>query len=127
MISNRARKVFQLVSLTTAALALTFVIPSARAGDQDFTLVNKTGFEIHNVYISPSNSDDWGDDVMGKDTLPTGGSVEITFSRKESAANWDLKIENEDGKAITWEKLNLKKLSKVVLYYKNGKAWVETE
>lgn len=44
----------------------------ARAGDQDFTLVNKTGIEIHSLHVAPHSSDEWGEDILGKDTLPNG-------------------------------------------------------
>ncbi len=73
------------------------------AGDQDFTLVNKTGIEIHNLHVSPSDENDWGDDVLGKDTLADGESVKITFHPKEESAKWDLRVADKDGNAITWE------------------------
>src|ERR1051326_2151751 len=57
---------------------------------QDFTLVNETGVEIHKVYISPHDSNDWEEDILGKDTLPSGESVDIKFHRNEKAAMWDL-------------------------------------
>ena len=66
--------------------AVTFVLP-ARAGDQDFTLVNRTGVEIHKVYASPHSSDDWEEDILGDDTLSDGESVNITFSPLLRAAS----------------------------------------
>ena len=111
-----------------AALALsTLAVFTAHAGDQDFTLVNQTGIEIHKVYVSPHSADEWGEDILGKDTLPDGESVDITFSKKERAAHWDLKIEDGHGNSVTWEDLNLKEISKITLHYKNGKAWVDVE
>jgi len=84
---------------------------------QDFTLVNETGVEIDKVYISPHDKDDWEEDVLGKDTLPTTQSVEIKFHRDETAAEWDLRIEDKDGNSIEWENLNLLKISKLTLHY----------
>lgn len=94
---------------------------------QDFTLVNKTGVEIHKVYISPHDKDDWEEDILGKDTLPNGETVDIKFHRSESAENWDLRVEDSKGTAIEWENLNLLKISKLTLYYENGKARAEWE
>jgi|SRR2546423_4827908 len=94
---------------------------------QDFTLVNKTGVEIHKVYISPHDKDDWEEDILGKDTLPNGETVDIKFHRNESAENWDLRIEDSKGNAIEWENLNLLKISKLTLFYENGKARAEIE
>ena len=94
---------------------------------QDFTLVNETGVEIHKVYISPHDTNDWEEDILGKDTLPSGESVDIKFNRSEKSANWDLRVEDSKGNAIEWENLNLLKISKLTLHYKDGKATADTE
>jgi hypothetical protein len=94
---------------------------------QDFTLVNQTGVEIHRVYISPHDSNDWEEDILGRDTLANGDSVDIKFNRGEKAANWDLRVEDSQGHAIEWENLNLLKISKLTLYYKDGKATAQAE
>jgi hypothetical protein len=94
---------------------------------QDFTLDNETGVEIHKVYVSPHDANDWQEDILGKDTLPSGQSVDIKFSPKEQAAMWDLRVEDSQGNAIEWENLNLLKISKVTLHYKDGKATADTE
>ena len=47
--------------------------------------MNKTGVEIHKVYISPHDKDDWEEDILGKDTLPNGETVDIKFHRSETA------------------------------------------
>lgn len=94
---------------------------------QDFTLVNETGVEIDKVYISPHDKDDWEEDVLGQDTLPSGQSVDIKFHRDETAAEWDLRVEDKGGNAIEWENLNLLKISKVTLHYKDKKPTAEVE
>jgi uncharacterized lipoprotein len=98
-----------------------------QAGAQDFSLINKTGVEIHKVYISPHDKDDWEEDILGKDTLPSGDSVDIKFHRSETAEMWDLRVEDSKGNAIEWENLNLLKIAKLTLYYENGKARAEAE
>lgn len=96
-------------------------------GAQDFTLVNRTGVEIYALHVSPHASDDWEEDVLGRDTLPDGATVDIKFSRDEKAALWDLRIEDKDGNHIEWENLDLLKISKVTLFYKDGKGTAEVE
>ena len=101
---------------------------SAQEGSaQDFTLVNETGVEIDKVFISPKDKDDWEEDILGKDTLPSGQSVDIKFHREETAAEWDLKVEDKQGNSIEWHDLNLLKISKVTLHYKDGKGTAEVE
>jgi hypothetical protein len=98
-------------------------VSEARAqGRQDFTVVNKTGVEIYALYVSPHSSSDWGDDILGVDTLAVNDALDITFSRREKAKWWDLRVEDSDGNFIEWSKLNLLEISEVTLYYKNGKA-----
>ncbi|MBX7220822.1 MAG: hypothetical protein K1Y36_12805 [Blastocatellia bacterium] len=113
-------------------LSLCFgMLPGVKAavpqGDQDFTLVNQTNVTIHNVYVSPSASDDWEEDILGVDVLSHGDSVDISFSRKERAKYWDLKVSDGEGNSIVWTKLNLLEISKVTLYYRNGKATATVE
>jgi hypothetical protein len=109
------------LSLLLASNALAF------QGKQDFTLHNKTGVEIHELYVSPHSADDWQEDVLGRDTLPSGESVSIKFSPREKAKLWDVKVVDGEGNSIEWESLNLLEISEVTLYYKNGKAWAETK
>lgn len=97
------------------------------AGKQDFKLINQTGVEIQNLYVSPHDKDDWQEDVLGRDTLPNGDSVEITFSPKERAAMWDLKVTNEAGATLEWENLNLMEISEVTLRYANGKGTADVK
>jgi hypothetical protein len=98
-----------------------------QGGKQDFILVNQTGVEIDKLYIAPHDSNDWQEDILGQDTLPTGQTVDIKFARNEKAALWDLRIEDSKGNAIEWENLNLLEISKVTLLYKDGKGTAQVE
>ena len=88
----------------------------------DFTLVNQTGKDIHYVYVAPSDSDDWGDDVMGEDVLMNKDSVDITFSPKAKSKLWDLQVEYSDGKTSVWESLDLSQIDTLTLKIEKGKA-----
>lgn len=113
--------------LAAFALLAMVAVGAAHAGDQDFVVVNETGVEIHRLYVSPSSSEYWEEDVLGEYTLPIGESLEITFSPKEDAALWDLRVEDADGDFITWEQLNLLEISVVTLHYDGNEAWADLE
>jgi len=100
---------------------------TALAGDQDFTLVNSTGVEIHSVFVSPADANHWGPDILGKETLADGQSAEIKFSPEEEAEKWDLRIEDGKGNSIQWEDLDLMEISKVTLDYDDGKPTAKIE
>lgn len=108
------------------AVALSFVssasAPIFAQSKLDFTLKNDTGLIINELYVSPNSSDDWEEDILGRDVLKDGESLDITFSRTEKTCNWDLKIIDEDKDPVEWEKLDLCTASHITLMYKNGKA-----
>ena len=93
---------------------------SARAEDakQDFDLVNKTGYEIKHVYVSPNKSDDWEEDVLGKDTLDDGDHWEIKFHRANKTCHWDLKVVYSiDDSTAVWGDIDLCKVEKITIRY----------
>lgn len=112
-----------LTVLATFALLLMLVPTAFGQGKQDFTLINKTGLTISELYVGPSSSDDWGEDILGQDTLDDGASTEIVFNPRTRSAKWDLRIVDENGKAYSWYNINLLEISEITLYYKNGKTW----
>lgn len=124
---NRYQHMKTLLTLCLGTLVILARPDSARAADQDFTLINKTGVEIHALYVSPADKNDWGKDILGKDTLGDGQSAKITFHPKEEAAKWDLRVEDSKGNSIEWTDLDLTEISTLTLHYENGKATAEVD
>ena len=122
-----------LIPKTKAIIALGVIVmfvtaaAFARTGKQDFVLHNGTGVEIHEVYVSPVTADDWEENVLGKDTLPNGDSVKITFDDRDKHSHWDLKVVDGKGASIEWHDLNLVEIAEVTLHYKDGKAWADVK
>jgi hypothetical protein len=115
-----------IIALSVVAMFVT-ATAFARAGKQDFILDNETGVEIHELYVSPTTTDDWEEDVLGVDTLPAGDSVKITFDDRDKHVHWDLKVVDSKGNSIEWHDLNLIEISEVTLHYKDGKAWADVK
>lgn len=90
-------------------------------------MVNATGVEIDKLFVSPHSANEWGEDILGQDTLADGNKVEIKFHPKATAAVWDLRIEDSKGNSIEWQNLNLLTISKITLHYADGKGTAETE
>lgn len=99
----------------------------ARAGKQDFVLHNQTGVEIHSLYVSPHSTDDWEEDILGKDTLAAGDSLKITFDDRDKHVHWDLKVTDKEGNSLEWYDLNLIEIDEVTLHWdaKAGKGWAD--
>lgn len=115
-------RMFSLTLFCALGLSAAAVGSFAQRGSQDLIIVNKTGVVIAALYATPHNSDDWGEDILGADLLANNDELGIVFSRKETAQLWDIRIEDSDGAFIEWEKINIRAVSTITLYYKNGKA-----
>jgi hypothetical protein len=103
--------------LAVVAVASITLQATQQRRNLDFTLVNKTGLTIMEVYLSPTTTDEWEEDVLGADVLKSGGKVAIKFGSSETECNWDLKIVDEDDDEVEWSKLNLCTANEITLMY----------
>lgn len=105
-----------------AFLVVVASVAQAQQARQDFTLVNRTGFDISEVYVSPAKTDDWEEDVLGDDELENGKSTTIRFNRSTRTCIWDLKVVySDDDSSAVWNNIDLCKISKVTIRYDRGR------
>jgi hypothetical protein len=117
-----------------SAIALVFAISGTRAsgydGPLDFTLENRLGVTIVEVYVSPHMSGDWGPDRL-EGTLGDRKdfNVKLPFGSERSGDIWDLKIVTFDGTSHEWKRpgFDLTQISKMTLFVRYGKHTVHTE
>jgi hypothetical protein len=101
-----------------AAIVALAVPAGAQEAKQDFKLVNKTGYELKELYVSPSKADDWQEDVLGQDTLGDGEAVNVHFSPKVKTCQWDLKVVySDDDSSAVWQKIDLCSVEKITIKY----------
>ncbi|HEX8149323.1 MAG TPA: hypothetical protein VF591_19225 [Pyrinomonadaceae bacterium] len=86
-----------------------------RADALGFTLVNFTGTALKAVYVSPSDSGGWEENLLGAGELADGESVEIRFSPEERSAAWDVRVEAVDEHFAEWKGLRLGNVSRITL------------
>lgn len=104
-------------NLMFCAISTVLAAGSAFAGDADFTLVNRTGYTLREVYVSPSHKNAWGKDRMGEGYLDNSKSRLFKFSDKSSCMQ-DLKVVFDDDESeVVWEEVDLCELSKITLKY----------
>lgn len=118
-------KSYRVVTSLCAIFALAAMLaPLAFAqGKQDFTFINKSGKDVLELYVSPASSDDWEEDILGKDVLPNGESTTIHFSRREKAAKWDIKAIDENHKEHKQYNLNLLEISEITVRDNGDGTW----
>ena len=108
------------MKIACAVVAALAIVPAldAWAGQQDFTVVNMTGYTISELYVSPTRTTDWEEDILGRDVLSNGDRTDITFSRSEDTCLWDLKVVySDDDSSAEWSAINLCEVSVVALHY----------
>ena len=114
--------------VVTAMIGL-LSISAAQAGNVDFTLVNGTGYDIQEVYISAAARNRWGSDRLGDGLLAKHKSRLFTFSDKANCKQ-DIKVVfKTTGNSYAWDNLDLCVLNKITLKYNPSKrtVWAVTE
>lgn len=96
------------------ALGCVFLTPFIHA-QTTITIQNNCMWDIYHVHISPADSDEWGDDLLGEtDILESGESERFTFL---SSGRYDIKVIDEDGdECIMWG-----------VYLQSSETWTITD
>ena len=95
-----------------------FGMAQAQDARQDFKLVNQTGFTISELYVSPSKTDNWEEDVLGDDELENGKSTTIRFNKSTRACTYDLKVVySDDEDDAIWNNIDLCRIATITLFY----------
>ena len=93
---------------------LALSLQSAFADQRDFTLMNGSPITIANLYVGPVDSSDWGSDILGRDVLDSGESVDIVFDG-DSAGDcaYDIMVRGQGGEEGYLYKVDLCSVSLV--------------
>ncbi|ULQ59166.1 hypothetical protein K7I13_11765 [Brucepastera parasyntrophica] len=108
----------------TVIVAVMFLcFGSVFALDLDFTLINGTGVDIYEVYVSPVESDDWGDDILEDDILFDEEDMLITFGDQHTSRYWDILCIDEDYDEYYLEEIDLTEVSLIIVVWEDGPAF----
>jgi hypothetical protein len=102
---------------TLGLLALGVAGDALAQGQQDFQLVNRTGYQINEVYVGASASSSWGRDMLGEGVLANQRSLNVRFGRNTQACQWDIKVVYDDGDTSEFRGVDLCRVSKVTLFW----------
>ncbi len=93
------------------ALVATFLVSPAEAQNR-FWLVNGTGMQINEAYVSPSRLSEWGPDILGAGVLPAGQQVWVTPNFGDCML--DVRVRYANGAEDTRMGVNACGLSRIV-------------
>ncbi|GGC19799.1 hypothetical protein GCM10011371_04380 [Novosphingobium marinum] len=110
-----------------AALSALFAALPASA-EEVLTIVNRTGYPLAQIYISPSDTNDWEENLLGRSGLANGRQWRIDFSRSANTCIWDMRIVYADGYVYDWGGLNLCRFATAIITYDeaSGETYVQT-
>jgi hypothetical protein len=84
----------------------------------DFKLINETGYDIEAVYVDPTTSDSWSENILDTPELADGDSADVTFVGDPETCKWDIRVDwVGDYDPTAWQNLNLCKISEITLRY----------
>ncbi len=72
---------------------------------ENVTIINRTGYTIYYLKVSPGSADDWGDDWLGDDVLMDGDHVmlDLTDRGYGKYCEFDIKaVDEDDDNYIQW-------------------------
>ncbi len=103
----------QLTRVTLVCLAPV----AANAASQDFTVINRTGYQIDSIYLAESGHSGWENDVMGRDFLRPGERADISFARDTQRCRWDIKVKYHDETQAIWNDIDVCEISRLALFW----------
>lgn len=103
--------------LSLFVLGVLFLFNSTtQAQSQDFSMTNNTGMVLIDVFISPSDSETWGPDVIPKDMIADGETFNFTFTDvSPEKCMWDIMFTAEDGVKYYMRDVNLCEITTITL------------
>jgi hypothetical protein len=97
-----------LPAAVSAVVLLVVLAQAVLADPRDFTFENDSLSYITQLYVSPSSSTNWGDDILGIDVLPPGQSIDVTFDTSVGrTCIYDILVVTEDGSRTRKNRENL--------------------
>jgi hypothetical protein len=101
--------------LMLALFLLAGVFSASAQNLPSIRITNNTGYDVYYIYISPSDSDDWGEDVLGDDILLDGHSVNIQLDHPLGGDGiYDICLEDEDGDSYSKYEVQLTNNARIV-------------
>jgi len=81
--------------------------PPAPPGDHMLTLINSGGAVVTAIYVAPSGSLDFSDDLLGKQVASVGKTVHVKVKDPAGACLFDVQFLMTDGTVITRKGVNV--------------------
>jgi ABC-type transport system substrate-binding protein len=88
----------------------------AAADDLEFTLTNATSVSATEFYVSPTNVDNWENNLLDGKYLPAGNEVTVTIGDGRRTCTYDIRTIFEDGRKAEDTGIDLCQLGKYTVH-----------
>ncbi len=85
-------------------LLVVAAVPAFAADNSKVIVLNESNWAIHEMYFSPTDETEWGEDQLGSTTIETGEQFTLTGVPCDK---WDVKVVDEDGDECVIENVGL--------------------
>lgn len=93
--------------LLAASVLLMASVVSAEAVDRHVTIHNESGYTVYRFRSTNSGATQFGSDVMGTYTMPSGSSMQLNFDNGKGYCEFDFRFEFEDGSHVDRYKIDV--------------------
>ncbi len=74
------------------------------------SVVNGTGVEIAELYVSGGSVDEWGEDLLGSETMPSGTYLDLVFTVDANNLEWDIMIVDTEGTSVEFMGIDISEM-----------------
>jgi hypothetical protein len=106
MFETFARRAVLAAAISAVALG-TMGFRSSDDQDRRVLIINATGVTMTHFFASNSGQNDWQEDILGEDVLPSGASVRINIDDGTDACLYDFKARFADGDELVRHRINV--------------------
>ena len=86
--------------LPTLAAAMMLAAAPALAEDLVFDLTNNSSANLQEFYVSAPDTDEWGDDILGRDVLAVDEAASVTIPDGSETCTFDMRFVMDSGNII---------------------------
>ena len=116
---DEASRLIELLSTTLNAAAEAGRASPANSSNPEnpgFTVLNKTGFTVRNIFVCLAGVKEWGADIFSGGRLYSGESARITLNAPLSTANrYNIRLVDEDGDCYSKYNVEITEFAVIVI------------
>lgn len=96
-----------IIAACIAAGTLFAATGAAMALDRHVKIINNSAYDIREFYASNVGTKNWEEDILGRDILPSGYSVNVDIDDRTGYCEFDFRAIFEDGESVVTNDVNV--------------------